>query len=121
MDIKNNPSEEKVHVHPHDHLHEHFHSTEENHYHKHQHQNTKAVINRLARASGHLEAVKRMVESGKDCTEVLVQLAAVISALNNTGKIILQDHIKNCIVDAVECGDEKAIDDLNEVICKFIK
>lgn len=109
------------HIHIHDHNHEHSKGLDENHHHHHKHENTKAVINRLARADGHLQAVKRMVESGKDCTEVLIQLAAVISALNNTGKIILQDHIKNCIVDAVECGDEKAIDDLNAVICKFIK
>lgn len=113
--------EDHEHIHVHDHNHEHSHGVDGNHHHHHKHENTKAVINRLARADGHLQAVKRMVESGKDCTEVLTQLAAVISALNNTGKIILQDHIKNCIVDAVECGDQKAIDDLNAVICKFIK
>ncbi len=51
----------------------------------HHHENTTAVINRLSRAIGHLEAVKRMVEEGRDCSEVLVQLAAVKSAINNTG------------------------------------
>lgn len=106
----------------HSHIHEHYHIDENGqHIHKHEHQNTKAVLNRLSKALGHLESVKRMVERGRDCSEVLIQLAAVIAALNNAGKVILQDHISNCIVDAVESGDKKAIDDLNKVISRFIK
>lgn len=91
------------------------------HSHTHTHQNTKAVVNRLARAIGHLEKVKRMVESGEDCSEVLIQLSAVRSAINNTGKIILQDHIEHCLVDAVESGDTQAVKELNEAIERFIK
>jgi CsoR family transcriptional regulator, copper-sensing transcriptional repressor len=97
--------------------HEHPHE----HPHVHTHQNTKAVINRLARASGHLESVKRMVEDGKDCSDVLIQLSAVIAALNNTGKVILKDHIAHCIVDAVETGDQSAIENLNKAIDGLIK
>ena len=52
--------------------------------HAHTHTQTRAVVNRLARAIGHLERVKAMVEEGRDCAEVLVQLSAVRSALNNT-------------------------------------
>lgn len=91
------------------------------HGHNHTHKNTKAVINRLSRAIGHLEAVKKMVEDGRDCSEVLVQVSAVKSAINNIGKIILQDHIENCVVDAVETGDKKVLTDLNDAIGKFIK
>ena len=97
------------------------HSHQEEHGHTHSHQNTKAVLARLSRASGHLNSVKRMVEDGKDCSEVLIQLSAVIAALNNTGKIILKDHLEHCIVDAVESGDNKAIDNLNKAIDSFIK
>ena len=89
--------------------------------HNHSHQNTKAVLNRLSRASGHLESVKRMVEDGKDCSDVLIQLSAVIAALNNTGKVILKDHMEHCIVDAVGSGDKKAIENLNKAIDSFIK
>jgi DNA-binding FrmR family transcriptional regulator len=92
-----------------------------NNEHKHSHQNTKMVLNRLSRASGHLESVKRMVEEGRDCSEVLIQLSAVISALNNTGKVILKDHMEHCIVDAVELGDKAAIDNLAKAIDRFIK
>ncbi len=96
------------------------HNHEHSHEHKHSHKNTKAVLNRLSRASGHLESVKRMIEDGKDCSEVLIQLSAVIAALNNTGKVILKDHIEHCIVDAVELGDKEAIENLNKAIDRFI-
>ena len=87
----------------------------------HIHENQKAVINRLARAIGHLNKVKRMVEEGHDCADVLIQLAAVRSAIDNTGKVILSDHIRHCMVDAVQAGDEDAIDDLCAAIDKFMK
>ena len=91
------------------------------HAHGHHHTNTKAVLNRLSRAIGHMESIKRMVEEGRDCTEVLIQLSAVKAAINNTGKIILEDHIEHCIVDAVEHGDTKAIQELNKAIDRFVK
>ena len=97
------------------------HSHSEGHNHMHSHEYTKDVLNRLSRAGGHLESVKRMVEDGKDCSEVLIQLSAVIAALNNTGKVILKDHIEHCIVDAVELGDKAAIENLNKAIDRFIK
>ena len=118
--------------HCHDHVHEHTHTDAngnvythshgegDTHPHTHSHTQTKAVLNRLSRAIGHLESVKRMVEDGRDCTEVLVQLAAVRSALNNTAKVILKDHIEHCLADAVETGDQQSIEDLNTAIEKFM-
>jgi DNA-binding FrmR family transcriptional regulator len=94
---------------------------EDFHGHGHHHENTKAVLNRMNRAIGHMESIKTMIESGRDCSEVLIQIAAVRSAINNIGKIILEDHINHCIVEAVETGDQKALDDLNEAIEKFVK
>ncbi|GAA0736640.1 metal-sensing transcriptional repressor [Clostridium oceanicum] len=88
---------------------------------KHEHENTQAVINRLSRAIGHLQSVKKMVEDGRECSEVLIQIAAVKSAVNNIGKIILQDHIKHCVVDAALTGDEKVLEDLSYAIDKFMK
>ena len=105
------------HTHTHEHDHEHGHA----HGHAHTHANTKAVLNRLSRAIGHLESIRRMVEEGRDCSEVLMQLSAVKSAINNTGKVILKDHIEHCLVDAVECGDMEAIADLTEAIDRFMK
>ncbi|WP_303868669.1 metal-sensing transcriptional repressor [Acetobacterium wieringae] len=96
-------------------------STNEKQEQVHQHTNTKAILNRLSKATGHLEAIRKMVESGRDCSEVLIQLSAVKSAINNTGKIILQDHIEHCIVSAVEDGNQKALDDLRKAIDQFMK
>lgn len=89
--------------------------------HSHTHSNTKAVINRLSKAIGHLNSIKRMVEDGRDCSEVLTQLAAVKSAINNTGQVILKDHLEHCIVDAVKDGDMSSIDELNKAIDRFMK
>jgi DNA-binding FrmR family transcriptional regulator len=95
----------------HEHGHRHLHTEEE----------TRAVVNRLSRAIGHLESIKRMVEEGRDCSEVLIQLSAVKSAINNTGKVILQSHIEHCIVDAVLHNEPERITELNKAIDRFIK
>lgn len=116
-------SEEELYYHDHGdglvHAHTHEHEHEHDHGHGHVHTQTKAVINRLSRAIGHLESVKRMVEDGRDCTEVLVQLAAVRSALNSTAKVILKDHLEHCL-DDVSAGDSDQLTALNEAIDKFM-
>ena len=107
------------------HAHSHTHVLEDGtvvtHTHTHSHEHTKAVLNSLSRAIGHLESIKKMVENGRDCSEVLIQLSAVKAAINNTGKVILQDHIQHCLVDAIESGDRKEIEELNKAIDRFIK
>ena len=108
-------------VHDADHNHEHAHSHDHAEGHGHVHENTQAVLNRLSRAIGHLESVRKMVENGRDCSEVLIQIAAVRAAITNIGKVILQDHIQHCIVDDVEHDDEQALDALCQAIDKFVK
>lgn len=103
----------------------HISSPEQGHRHAspqpHVHSNKKVVLNRLSRLIGHLDSVRRMIERDQDCSEVLVQLSAVKSALNNTGKVILQDHISECIVEAIRNQDYYKMDDLNKAIEQFIK
>ncbi len=115
--VNRQPDIEEVYTHTHDGT-THTHNV---HGHTHTHTQTKAVLNRLSRAIGHLNAVKRMVEQGRDCSDVLIQLSAVDSAINNVSKIILQDHIEHCLVDAVKENDLAAIDKLKQAIDKFIK
>lgn len=91
------------------------------HHHHHSEEHRREVSNRLARAIGHLQKVKQMVDNDEDCSDVLVQLAAVKSAINNTGKVILKDHMEHCIVHAVEDGDTEMIAELNAAIDKFMK
>ena len=91
------------------------------HSHQHPHEQTKAVLNRISRAQGHLEAVRKMIERGEDCAQVLVQLSAVISALNSAGRVILKDHIAHCIVDAVEADDIEPSEALNPTIDRVMR
>lgn len=79
--------------------------------HTHTHKETKAVLNRMSKIIGHMEAVKTMVENGRDCSEVLIQLAAVKSAIGGVSRVILKDHIDHCIVDAVRENDTEAIEE----------
>ena len=102
-------------------MHVHVHADGTVHTHSHSHQNTKTVKNRLARVIGHLQAVERMVDEGRDCAEVLVQLAAIRSAINNICKIILKDHMDHCVIDAVRAGDTETLDELNNAIDLLMK
>ncbi len=87
----------------------------------HVHEHQQDVINRLARIEGHVKAVKRMVEEGTPCPDVLVQIAAVRSALESAGRIILEDHIRSCMVDAVRTGSfDEAYLDLERSLKRFI-
>lgn len=100
-------------------------SNTEQHHHNHSHthdpEEIKAIVNRLSRATGHLNSVKKMVEDGKDCSDVLVQLAAVRSEINSAGKLLLQEHMEHCIVEAVEEGDHESLDKMNKAIDMFLK
>ena len=87
----------------------------------HTHTHTKAVLNRLSKAIGHLNAVRGMVERGRDCSEVLIQLAAVRSAINRTCEVILKDHLEDCIVDAINTGDMGALEELKRAVELLMK
>ena len=91
------------------------------HSHTHEHPHKKSVVNRLSRIIGHLEGIKRMVDDDVDCSEILIQLSAVRSAINNTGKVILNDHINHCLLHAYEDGDTEVLDKLNDAIDRFLK
>lgn len=88
----------------------------------HTHEIHEAVLKRLARIEGHVHGIKRMVEEDTPCPDVLVQIAAVRSALNSVGQIILEDHLRSCMVKAVKDGDfEDAMRDLKNSLDRFIK
>lgn len=89
--------------------------------HENAHEHHQQVLNRLARIEGHVRAIKRMVEEDKPCPDVLMQIAAVRSALNSVGRVILEDHLQSCMIDAVEKDDyNRALKDLKNSLDKFI-
>ena len=114
-----------IHYHTHSHEDVHVHDEEGEHHHNHSHthdpQQVRAIVNRLKRSIGHLDKVRRMVEDGEDCADVLIQLSAVKSEINNTGKLILKQHMEHCIVEAVRENDQTSIDKMNEAIDRFMK
>ena len=114
-----------IHYHTHSHEDVHIHDEEGEHHHNHSHthdpQQVRAIVNRLKRSIGHLDKVRRMVEDGEDCADVLIQLSAVKSEINNTGKLILKQHMEHRIVEAVRENDQTSIDKMNEAIDRFMK
>ena len=88
---------------------------------KYHHTETKKVMDRLSRAAGHMEAVKKMVMEDRDCSDVLIQLAAVRSAINNVGKIILKDHMEHCVAEAVGTGNREALSKFQAAMNQFLK
>lgn len=113
------------HEHAHDNAeaHEHVHAHGHTHSHTHTHdpKDIRKIVNRLSRSIGHLESVKRMVENNVDCSDVLIQIAAVRAELTNAGKLLLKEHLEHCIVEAVAENDPVAIQKMNEAIDKFMK
>ncbi|MGW9526482.1 metal-sensing transcriptional repressor [Paenibacillus terrae] len=82
----------------------------------------KQIVNRLARIEGHVKAVKKMTNEGRDCSEVLLQIAAVQKALDNAAKLLLKDHLESCVVDAVHHGNqEEVLSDLNKALDNYIR
>ena len=108
--------------HSHDHDHEgHSHTHGHPHSHTHDPKEMKKIINRISKSIGHMEAVKRMLEDGEDCADVLVQIAAVKSEINNAGKALLKEHLDHCIVEAVAQKDIDSIEKMNKAIDYFMK
>lgn len=86
------------------------------------HIHRKSIVNRLARIEGHVRSIKEMTENDRDCSELLIQIAAVRSALDNVGKLILKDHLQGCVVEGLESGNkEKVLADLDNALDKFIR
>ncbi len=117
-------SETHTHVDENGHIYTHTHGDGKNSAHSHSHthdpEEIRSVVNRLSRCIGHLEKVRQMVESGEDCSDVLIQLAAVRSALNNAGKLLLKCHLEHCIQEAVLEEDDVAIEKMKTAIDRFI-
>jgi DNA-binding FrmR family transcriptional regulator len=87
----------------------------------HEHIHRQKVLDRLSRIEGHVRAVKRMVEQDKSCPDVLVQIAAIRSALNSVGRVILDDHMRGCMVDALQHGKwEESFEDLSTALDRFV-
>ncbi len=79
------------------------------------------IAKRLARVIGHANSLKRLWEEGRECDDMLTQIAAVRAGLDQVGKIILEHHIEHCVTKAVKHGDaQEAIRDLKDALDRFV-
>lgn len=69
-------------------------------------QNRDAILKRLSRLNGQVQGVSRMVEDGRDCIDVLNQTAAIRSALRAVERLMIENHARNCMEDAIQSGDQ---------------
>ena len=97
------------------------HHHDHSHGHSHDEAHTKKILNRFSRAIGHMQHIKVMVENETDCSEVLIQLAAVKSAVNNIGRELLKEHVAHCIVDSAQDDNSDALEMLNTALDQFMK
>lgn len=67
----------------------------------------KQILNRLSYLSGHLEAIKRMVEEERYCIDIILQGEAVIAAIKKVDEMILENHLNTCVTEAIKGQDEK--------------
>lgn len=77
------------------------------------------IIHRLKIAKGHLEKVMKMVEADAYCIDVMHQIQAVDSGLKETGNLVLENHLKSCVADAISKGKtEESIAEIMQVFKK---
>lgn len=93
-----------------EHAHSHYHDPEEK----------KRQLNRLAKAIGHLQHVRAMIENDEDCADVLTQLSAVNSALKSLSREIINEHMTHCITHAIADGDLARVEEFQKAMQKFI-
>jgi len=81
----------------------------------------KDLIHRLNRMEGQIRGIRGMVEEGRYCTDILVQVAAVNAALNSFNKVLLANHIRSCVVEDIREGREESVDELVGILQKLMK
>ncbi|MGD1922346.1 MAG: metal-sensitive transcriptional regulator [Pleurocapsa sp.] len=88
--------------------------------HVHDEESLKRIINRLSRIEGHVRGIKTMVKDNRPCPEILNQVAAVRGAISGVAKIILEEHLEECLVRAVNEGNlEAEIKELKDALNLF--
>ena len=102
--------------------HNHLHSEDKHHHgHSHSEESQRKIINRLSRIEGHVRGIKTMINEGRDCPEVLIQIAAIRGALDRVARLILDEHLSECITRAsVEGSIEEEIAALKSALDRFL-
>ena len=81
----------------------------------------KDLVNRLSRIEGQIRGLKRMVEEGAYCPDILNQSAAASAALSSFNRVLMSNHIKSCVIEDVRAGNDETVDELLGVLQKLMK
>lgn len=107
-----------------DHLHVHGDAADgeaSHHPHVHSEESLRRIVNRLSRVEGHIRGIKMMVQESRPCPDVLVQLAAVRGALDRVARMILDEHLTECVARAAQAGNiEEEIEELKSALDRFL-
>jgi DNA-binding FrmR family transcriptional regulator len=87
----------------------------------HSEKTKKNLITRLNRIEGQIRGVKGMIERDVYCDDILNQIAAIQAALNSVARLLLDAHLKSCVVERIHSGDEDVLDELLTTIHKLMK
>ena len=81
----------------------------------------KSLMNRLKRIEGQVRGLEAMLENDAYCTDIIMQVTAVTSALNSFNKVLLANHIKTCVADNIRAGNDDVVDELTQTLQKLMK
>ncbi|MCR5670183.1 MAG: metal-sensing transcriptional repressor [Butyrivibrio sp.] len=81
----------------------------------------KDLMNRLKRIEGQVRGVEGMLEDGAYCTDILMQVSAITSALNSFNKVLLGNHMRSCVAENIREGNDEIIDELVVTLQKLMK
>ena len=81
----------------------------------------KDLLNRLSRIEGQVRGIRGMVENDAYCVDILTQVAAVTAALNSFNKVLLADHIRTCVAEDIQSGNDEVVDELVATLQKLMK
>lgn len=96
-------------------------SASHNHHHVHSQESLKRLVNRLSRIEGHIRGIKSMVQKSRPCPDVLVQIAAVRGALDRVARLILDEHLDECVGRAAQEGNiEEELAALKSALDRFL-
>jgi CsoR family transcriptional regulator, copper-sensing transcriptional repressor len=79
------------------------------------------LLKRLNRIEGQVRGISRMVSEDTYCIDVLTQIAAIKSAVDQVGMLLLEDHIKHCVTDSVRAGESAKVDELVKAVNRFAR
>jgi CsoR family transcriptional regulator, copper-sensing transcriptional repressor len=87
----------------------------------HSEKTKKNLVTRLNRIEGQIRGIKGLIEKDTYCDDVITQISATQAALNSVAKLLLEGHMKSCIVERIQEGDNEVVDELLTTIEKLMK